>query len=205
MVSESVIATNKSLLSRLDQWIFKIETLFVFIGGFVILGLIFLATTNALGRWLFNLPINGYVDIIEQAMVFFAILGISYAQRLGAHVRMDILIGRLRGKTLWLVEFISTTFMFLITLALTWGSFQHFLRAFQIGDSSLDIELPTWPAKLVVPVAFSVLLIRFSIQLWGYLRVIINKNNSPIAIPQVQSPKSSAQLETNNYSNVRDF
>jgi len=197
MVSEAAIATDNSLLSRVDRWIFRLETLFVFIGGLVILGLIFLATTNALGRWLFNLPINGYVDIIEQAMVFFAILGVSYAQRLGAHVRMDILIGKLRGKTLWIAEFISILFMFLITLALTWGSFLHFLRAFNIGDSSLDIELPTWPAKLVVPIAFSVLLIRFGLQLWGYIRVIANKENQPIAIPQVQSPKASAQQEAN--------
>ena len=60
----------------------------------------------------------------------------------------------------------------LIVTVLIYASFTNFLRAFQIGDSTMDIKLPTWPAKLMVPLALSVLWLRLGLQIWGYLRMI---------------------------------
>ncbi len=45
-------------------------------------------------------------------------------------------VGALRGRWLWLTEFISTSVMLLVTLVMIYGSYFHFLRAYQIGDSS---------------------------------------------------------------------
>ena len=195
MSSTSSVNINSSLLSRLDQWLFKLETALVFIGGLTILGLIFLATCNSLGRWIFNQPVMGYVDIIEQAIVFFAILGISYVQRIGGHIRMDMVIGRLRGLPLWYSEFFTTLCMLILTTLLTYGSYLHFLRAFQIGDSSLDIELPTWPAKLVVPFALMILSLRLLLQLWAYARAIKEKSLNPIAVPLIEDAATVAAKE----------
>ena len=44
-----------------------------------------------------NSPMFGYIDMIQLAMPILAVLGISYAQRYGVHIRMDIVIERLRG------------------------------------------------------------------------------------------------------------
>jgi TRAP-type mannitol/chloroaromatic compound transport system permease small subunit len=81
------------------------------IGGMVIFLLVFLATANVLGRWLFSMPIDGYVDWVEQAMAFIAFLGIAYTKRLGGHIRMDILIGHLHGRLLWFAELLSVCLM----------------------------------------------------------------------------------------------
>ena len=43
---------------------------------------------------------------------------------------------------------------------LIYASFTNFLRAYSIGDSTMDIRLPTWPAKLMVPLALTVLWLR---------------------------------------------
>ena len=47
-----------------------------------------------------------------------------------------------------------------IITVLIYASFTNFLRAYSIGDSTMDIKLPTWPAKLMVPLALSVLWLR---------------------------------------------
>ena len=36
------------------------------------------------------------------------------------------------------------------------------------GDSTIDINLPTWPVKLIVPIMFGFLLTRLLLQIWGY-------------------------------------
>ncbi|EPJ44566.1 MAG: TRAP dicarboxylate transporter, DctQ subunit [Osedax symbiont Rs1] len=195
MSSSSDILQDNSLLSRIDRLFFKFEKFFALIGGLTILFLVFLAVFNVLGRWFFSMPVSGYIDWVEQSMAVFAFFGIAYCQRLGGHIRMDIVVSRLKGRALWLSEFTSTLIMFIITNILIYGSYLHFLRAFINGDSSMDISLPIWPAKLVVPFALSVLSIRLALQLWAYSRAIINNSAAPVAIPLIEDAATQAAKE----------
>ena len=186
------------MLSRIDRLFFKMESLLTLIGGIVIFLLVFLATANVLGRWIFSWPISGYIDWVEQAMAFFAFLGIAFTQREGGHIRMDMVVGHIHGRSLWVTELLSTILMLFITVVLIYGSFLHFLRAFQIGDSSLDINLPTWPAKLVVPFALTVLALRLMLQIWGYARAIKEGGDRPVAVPLIESAADVAAAEADS-------
>jgi TRAP-type C4-dicarboxylate transport system permease small subunit len=200
MSSSSTVLEDNSLLSRLDRIYFKLESFFNLIGGLVIFAIVLLAVANILGRKILNMPVNGYIDWTEQAMAFFAFFGIAYCQRQGGHIRMDILVGSLRGRLLWLFEACSTLFMLCITVLLVIGSYGHFLRAWTNGDSSFDIDLPTWPAKLVVPVMLSVLSLRLLLNLWGYVRALIHGGNSPVAVPLVEDAATQAAREAKSVS-----
>ena len=204
MSASATVLEDKSKLSFLDRLFFKFESFLNLIGGIAIFLLVLLATTNVLGRWLFSLPIDGYVDWVEQAMAFIAFLGIAYTKRLGGHIRMDIVVGHLRGRLLWFVELVSVLLMLLITLILIYGSYLHFWRAYSIGDSSLDINLPTWPAKLVVPFALTVLVLRLILQIWGYSRAIIQGDDSPVAVPLVESAADVAAKEAESVTGSVD-
>lgn len=195
MSGSATILEDNSKLSLLDRLLFKLESGLNLLGGIVIFLLIFLATANVLGRWLFDMPINGYIDWVEQSMAFMAFLGIAYTQRLGGHIRMDMLVSRLQGARLWLVELFSALLMLLVTLALIYGSYLHFWRAYSIGDSSLDIDLPIWPAKFVVPFALTVLALRIMLQIWGYFRAMIENTDQPVAIPLIEDAKTVAEKE----------
>lgn len=199
----SVLADN-STLSRLDRLFFKLESLLTLAGGIAIFLLVLLATVNILGRWLFSSPISGYVDWVEQAMAFIAFLGIAYTQRMGGHIRMDILVGHFRGRFLWFTELLTTLLMLVVTSVLIYGSYMHFWRAYSIGDSSLDINLPIWPAKLVVPVALTILALRLLLQLWGYARALKQGGDKPVAVPLVESAAEVAAREASAVSGHDD-
>ena len=189
------VNTDNSTLSRLDQRLFKLESGLNLVAGIVVLMLMMLAVAQIFGRKLFNIPVPGFIDWVEQAMAVLAFLGIAYCQRIGGHIRMDILVGRLRGRMLWLSEFVSTIVMILLAMALTYGSWLHFMRAWVLGDSSIDIALPIWPAKLMVPVALSLLTLRFILQAWGYWRALINNETHPIAVPLIEDAATIAARE----------
>ncbi len=195
MSGSTSVLEDDTRLSFADRTFFRFESMLDLAAGIVIFLLVLLATTNVLGRWLFSLPIDGYVDWVEQAMAFIAFLGIAYTKRLGGHIRMDILISRLSGRLLWTVELITACLMLLITTVLIYGSYLHFWRAYDIGDSSLDIDLPTWPAKLVVPFALTVLALRLVLQIWGYARAIKTGGNQPVAVPLIESAAEVAAKE----------
>lgn len=204
MSGSASVLQDGSLLSRLDRYYFRLESAFNLIGGLIIFAIVLLAVANILGRKLFDMPVSGYIDWTEQAMAFFAFFGIAYCQRLGGHIRMDIFIGKLKGRFLWLFEFISTICMFLVTFFLVIGSYQHFLRAWVNGDSSFDIDLPTWPSKLVVPVMLTLLALRLLLNIWGYARALYWNDEKPVAIPLIESAADQAAREAASISEERD-
>ncbi len=201
MSSALAVRSDASLLSRLDRSLYRVERFMALISGLAIFALMILAVISVGGRNFFNHPVSGYVDWIEQAMPLIAFLGVSYTQRDGGHIRMDILIGKLHGRPLWAAEFVTTFLMLVLMVLLVWGSWAHFQRSFDFSaplwsrDSSMDIDLPLWPAKLVVPVSFAVLCLRLVLQLWGYGRAVVLGLAHPVAVPRVQSAEEQAAQE----------
>ena len=133
-------------------------------------------------RWLFNAPIFGYIDMIELTMPILAVLGISYCQRHGVHIRMDILIQNLRGRALWWVETFGALVTLIIIVLLTRFSWVFFHDAYLSGDSTTDAELLTWPSKLLVPIAFAIFSLRMAIQFLGSLRLALDSTREPIGV-----------------------
>ena len=200
-MSSSSVLTDDSLLSRADRTFLKLESLMNLMAGIVIFALVCLAVYNVLGRYIFNAPVPGYVDWTEQFMATFAFLGLAFCQREGGHIRMDIVVGALRGRMLWFAEFLSILFMLLLTTALIYGTWFHFDRSFDWGaplwsrDSSIDIALPLWPAKLIVPVSMGILWIRLWLQLWGFGRAFLRNDPAPVAVPLVEDAATQANRE----------
>jgi TRAP-type C4-dicarboxylate transport system permease small subunit len=201
MAGSSAVLSDTSTLSRLDRGLLKLETVFAFLSGLGAFALMVLAVVSVSGRNFFNEPLRGYVDWIETAMPLIAILGISYVQRQGGHIRMDIVVGKLKGRALWAAEWLTTFGILVLIVALVWGSWAHFDRSFDMTrplwsrDSTIDIGLPLWPAKLIVPVAFTVMSLRLVLQLWGYTRALVLGLAHPVAVPLVQSVAEQAAEE----------
>lgn len=207
MAGRSSVLADTSILSRIDRRLYRIESVLALVSGLAVFSLMILAVVSVSGRNFFNSPLSGYVDWIEQAMPLIAFMGISFTQRDGGHIRMDMLVGKLRGRFLWAAEFTTVFFMLLLMLLLIWGSFAHFQRSFDFGspmwsrDSSMDIALPLWPSKLLAPVAFSVLAVRLVLQLWAYGRAIITNATNPVAVPLIEDAATQAAHEADIVSN----
>jgi len=182
-------------LSALDRALGHLETAFALFAAFAIFGLMLLGVWQVLGRTLFNAPVRGYIDFVELSMSTFAFLGIAYCQRLGGHVRMEMLLKPLRGRALWSAEIFGTVVALAVVAVLIWYGWGHFLRAYQLGDSTIDAELPVWPSKLAVPVAFALLWLRLLVQLAGYLRLVIDPRRRPVAVTTVLSVEEQAAHE----------
>jgi TRAP-type C4-dicarboxylate transport system permease small subunit len=155
----------------------------------------FLGIAQVLGRQLFNLPISGYIDFVELSMATFAFLGVAYCQRHGGHVRMELVLKFARGRWQWALEVFGTLVALLIIAVLIWYGYEHFLRAWTLGDSTIDAELPVWPSKLIVPIAFALLWLRLLVQLVGYARLMLRPEAAPVAVPVILSAEELARKE----------
>ncbi|MBD3678062.1 MAG: TRAP transporter small permease [Rhodobacteraceae bacterium] len=201
MAGGARVLEDNSKLSVLDQKLARIERFLALISGIAVFMLMVLAVVSVSGRNFFNAPLPGYVDWIEQAMPLIAFMGVSFAARDGTHIRMDIVIGQLNGRPLWAAEFVTAFATLILMMLLVWGSWAHFERSFDWSaplfsrDSTIDIALPIWPAKILAPIAFSVLCLRTMLQLWGYGRAFVLGLSEPVAVPLVISAAAQAAEE----------
>lgn len=201
--------TGSGLLSRLDHGLGVIEFITASIAGLTVFFLMLFAIVNIAMRKLGDLLLSagvedlpgwagaifGYIDVVELSMVLFAVLCISFTQRLGGHVRMEILLNKVSGRPFWIVEAL-TTLAALCIIAILWRySINYFLDAYNIGDSTIDAELPTWPAKLMIPVAFAILLARLTLQFIGFVRLALNPDLTPVAVPLIEKTEELARHE----------
>lgn len=205
MAGSSAVLEDNSTYSRIDQRLRSLEMFMCLLSGLAIFSLMLLAVISVGGRNTIGQPLPGYVDFIEQVLPMIAFLGISFTQREGGHIRMDILVGKLQGRPLWLAEIITTFFMLILMLVLIWGAWQFFDRSFDFerplwsSDSSLDLNIPLWPTKLLVPVSFSVLALRLVWQLIGYLNAFNSGALNPVGLPL---PKNAAEQAADEAKSV---
>ena len=208
MAGSAQVLSDDSRLSRIDRALYRLEGWLALVSGLAVFSLMLLAVVSVGGRNFLNQPLPGYVDWIEQAMPLIAFMGIAYTQRDGGHIRMDMLVGALKGRWLYAAEIITTVAVLLLMVLLVWGSWAHFQRSFDFAaplwsrDSSMDIGLPIWPAKLLAPVAFSVLVLRLVLQLWAYLRAFAANDPHPVAVPLVQSAAEIAAAEAETLTDL---
>lgn len=183
------------VLLFVDKWLAQIENSFNLVAGLLIFVLMCLGVVQVAMRTLFSSPIFGFIDWVEISMVGFAVLSIAFVQRVGGHVRMELLLQHLHGRMLWFAELVGSSIGIFIVAVLIPYSFSHFQRAFQFGDSTIDIELVTWPAKLVVPVALTLLLLRLMTQWCGYLRLLMDPTCEPLVVPTLKKTQEIALEE----------
>lgn len=184
MTKKTKKSDGGGLLDSADKSFFKVEDTLNLIGGMVILGALFLGVLHVALRFFFNSHVEGYVDIMEQLMIVFSFFGLAYCQRTNGHIRMDLIVNKLKGRTLWSVELITTVLATIVIAALTIGAYKHFERSFLRGDSTPDIEIALWYAKFAAFAGLAVLLVRFILQTFSYGRLVLKPHSKPIGTPE---------------------
>ena len=188
------VLLSMNLLTNINKNLSIVEDYLIRISGVSLFIVMILTSFQILSR-VAGYPWPGYLELSELSIAIFAFLGVAYAQRLDTHIRMELLVGNLTGRPKWLLEFISTILSFIVVLILIYYSMLFAIDAYIIGDTTYDYLYPTWPAKILVPIAFTIWAIRLFLEIFGFLRMILFKDLEPIAIPIMKTPEELANEE----------
>lgn len=142
-----------------------IDTLNEFAGRgarWLVLACILISAGNAVARYGFNLSSNGFLEIqwYLYSIVFLGAAG--YTLKHNAHVRIDLIAGRLSARAQAWIDIFGHLFMLLPVCAIMlWFGWTAFLESYRINELSPDAGgLLRWPIKLVVPAAFALLILQ---------------------------------------------
>jgi TRAP-type mannitol/chloroaromatic compound transport system permease small subunit len=121
-----------------------------------------ISAANAVVRYLFNASSNAFLEIQWYLFAAIFLLSAGYTLLQNEHVRIDVISGRFSPRVHAWIDILGTLF-FLLPMAITIMhlSWPMFINALDSGEmSSSPGGLIRWPARLLVPVGFFLLVMQ---------------------------------------------
>jgi TRAP-type C4-dicarboxylate transport system permease small subunit len=110
-----------------------------------------LTTADAGGRYLFNRPILAAYELTTNYLMVAAVfLALPYGYRQGANVRVTFLVDRLGRTPRLVVDHLVQLISVLYCAALVYATAQQARHVLATGTTFVTLELPLWPAHLLV-------------------------------------------------------
>jgi TRAP-type mannitol/chloroaromatic compound transport system permease small subunit len=128
----------------------------------LILAAVLISAGNAVARYALNLSSNAWLEIQWYLYAAVFLLCAGYALKHGHHVRIDVISGRFSPRArAWLDIFGTLFFLFpmaVLILALSWPVFVDSWRSGEVSANANGLAL--WPARLLVPAGFALLVLQ---------------------------------------------
>jgi TRAP-type mannitol/chloroaromatic compound transport system permease small subunit len=118
-----------------------------------------LSAGNALMRYGFSYSSNAYLEAQWYMFSLIFLLGGAYALKKNAHVRIDLVYGRLSQRTRAWIDLLGTL-LFLVPMALgvLYLAWPWAMTSLAVRETSPDAGgLPRWPIKLALLLGFALL------------------------------------------------
>lgn len=153
------------------------------------------STVNAIIRKLLNQSSNAWLEL--QWYLFAAVFLFCAAWTLIAneHIRIDIVNNLFSRRARNWIDLIGHTFALLpFCIVMIWTSVPFFLVSYRLGERSFSAGgLPQWPAKLIIPVAFTILLVQSISEIIKRVAIMRGAMPDPYDRPQVHAAEAEAE------------
>lgn len=130
--------------------------------SWLILATVLISAGNAIMRKAFQMSSNGFLEIQWSLFAAVFLLAAAYTLLKNEHVRIDVISSRFSLRTqAWIDIFGGVFFLLPLTGVVLYHAWPFFLNSFLSQEwSSNPGGLILWPAKLLIPVGFALLLLQ---------------------------------------------
>jgi len=128
----------------------------------LILVMVLVSAGNASVRYAFDRSSNAWLEIQWYLFSAVFLLGAGYTLLHNQHVRIDVISGRLSKRARAWIDVLGTLFFLLpMAIAIMWMSWPVFVQAYELHEESSNAGgLIVWPARLMVPIGFLLLVLQ---------------------------------------------
>ncbi len=150
----------------------------------LILGATVISAVNAVLRKAFNIGSNSALEIQWYLFAGVFMLGVGYVMLKNDHVRIDFISSRFSKRTNAIIDAVGivvfTIPLALIMIDLAWP---YFMRAYDSGEMSQNAGgLIRWPAIILIPVGFGVLLLQALSELIKRIGFLTGHRDQPFSV-----------------------
>lgn len=148
----------------------------------LILIVVVVSAGNAISRFTLNLSSNAMLEIQWYLFSAVFLLSAGYVLKRNEHIRIDVIAGRLAPRTQnWIDVFGYIVFLLPMALMIAYLSWPVFMNAWHTGEGSPNPGgLIRWPARLLMPVGFALLILQALSELIKRLAFLSGAGPNPL-------------------------
>lgn len=140
------------------RWIEKLEEYLLAVLLAVMVSITFM---QVIARYIFNYSFVWALEVTTVLFAWLIFIGMSYGVRVGSHIGVDALVRSLRPKAARIVGSIAAVLCIVYSVIVTIGGYQYVKKMYEVGILMQDVPIEQWIPRLVLPIGFSLLAIRF--------------------------------------------
>jgi TRAP-type C4-dicarboxylate transport system permease small subunit len=131
-----------SILAIVDR---VVQAVALYCGGVVLTALMVMIITDVTGRYLFNAPLSGSLDLAVVLLVLIVACAIGYGGRTGAHVTADMVTTVVGPRFEWVSGMLIKGLAAAMTAVWAWRLWVTGTTAGRLGESTQLLNIPFEP------------------------------------------------------------
>lgn len=153
---------NETIAAKSWKMLDHVIMAFGVLSAVLIVVIMFLSSADVLSRNFVGVPIKGAYELNEIFFLCAAMMGIAYAQKYKAHVNVELVVSHLPKRTALILETYMTVVALITYVLVIWMSSLEFINSWTTDEFRWGlIAIPLWPARLMIPLGFTLLCLRF--------------------------------------------
>ena len=137
----------------------------------VTLAMMLLTVGGVIGRYLFNSPIQGATPISETFLVYIVAFTLAYTQLVKRHIRMEMLLVRLRPKPRDLVNGVTLILALFYMGLMIYATSANAYRSVIAGEYETGlINVPLYPGRIALALGCLIFGIQYVVDTIGSFR-----------------------------------
>lgn len=116
---------------------------------------------QVIARYVFNYSFVWALELVTFLFAGLIFLGMAYGVRVGAHIGVDALVKTLGPRNARRASAIAALLCIAYSLIGLIGGSMYVAKMYDIGILAEDLPIPQWIPRLVLPIGFALLLLRF--------------------------------------------
>lgn len=148
------------------RWLHKLEEHFL---SLLMAAMVLVTFMQVVARYIFNYSFVWAMELTGVLFAWLIFLGLSYGVRVGAHIGIDILVRAVGTTNARWLGVAASALCVGYACTLTVGGWQYLSKLYMVGIDMQDLPVPQWVSKLVLPVGFGLLALRFFGVMWSLL------------------------------------
>ena len=158
----------------------------------LVLVVVLISAANATIRKLFNYSSNAYLEIQWYLFSVIFLFGAGYTLLRNEHVRIDIISGRLSARAQNWIDVVGIVLflwpMSFVIMWLSWPLFVDSLARHEVSSNAGGLLI--WPARLMMPIGFALLIMQSVSELIKRIAFLRGRISDPL---QKQGGKSAEE------------
>ncbi len=173
MIAPATSAAS-TLNGRVTMWLAR--------GGACGLAMIMVLTfCDVIGRYVFNAPIVGTVEVTELLMGMMVYLGVGLTTHGRGHIRVDIVIDRLPPRVQAFLDVFTLALSIVLISLVCWHLWLKAEATVEKNDLTQIWEWPVWPAAYVIAAASLLMVTSMLLQLGQAMRDLARGVETPVS------------------------